>query len=298
MALVTVVIPAYNPGPLLRRALDSVIAQEFTNWDCVVIDDGGTEDLTWIDGHHPQVRRHRQGNSGVSSARNSALLLTDAPLLAYLDQDDEWLPTKLAEQVASLGSAAFSYTGFTWVRPDGSEQSSIATAYDYSSFIEDGHICLSSLVIRRDAVLRVGGFNPLLRVQQDYDLVLRLLAAGATCRHTERVLVKYYLHVACVSLDYVTAYRERMNVYSSHEVVARRACDRATLRALKKGRRQMRRVYGAQAFDAFRSDRTVVHILRASSWSPTYTMRALGKALQARLATAHLRVGDGGRATG
>src|SRR4051794_11400716 len=112
---VTVVVPAYNPGPLLRRALQSVVAQTFGSWECIVVDDGGDEDLTWVDSFHPQVRRLRQGNAGVSVARNMALQMASAGWVAYLDQDDEWLPTKLELQLASSAEIDLSYTAFEWV---------------------------------------------------------------------------------------------------------------------------------------------------------------------------------------
>src|SRR5689334_21469319 len=92
---VTVIIPAYNPGPFLERSLGSVLAQSMADLEVIVIDDGGEEDLSWVEQADPRVQLLRQRNAGVSVARNVAAASAASPLLAFLDQDDVWLPEKL-----------------------------------------------------------------------------------------------------------------------------------------------------------------------------------------------------------
>lgn len=99
---VAVVIPAYNPGPYLRPALDSVIGQTFTDWECVVVDDGSTEDLSWVDGIDKRVRLITKRNQGVSIARNVGVAATTAPWVAFLDSDDLWYPKKIEAQLATV----------------------------------------------------------------------------------------------------------------------------------------------------------------------------------------------------
>src|SRR3954454_9708895 len=147
MARVSIIVPAYNPGPLLERALASLAGQSFADWECVVIDDGGEQALDWVDSFHPNVFRHRRANAGVSVARNTGLQLTSAPLVAYLDQDDEWHPEKLAKQLPTLESGDVSYTAFLWVYADGRETPWVARPIDYRWLLEWGHLCLSTMVV-------------------------------------------------------------------------------------------------------------------------------------------------------
>ena len=72
MSEVSVVIPAYNPGSYLQSTLDSLAAQTFTAWEAVIVDDGSTEDLSWVDDYDARVRRQRQENAGLSAAPTQA----------------------------------------------------------------------------------------------------------------------------------------------------------------------------------------------------------------------------------
>ena len=73
MPIVSVIIPAYNSGPYLDEAVQSVIAQTFTDWECIVIDDGSTEDLSRVEKMDPRVRLLRQANAGQAAARSRGL---------------------------------------------------------------------------------------------------------------------------------------------------------------------------------------------------------------------------------
>jgi glycosyltransferase involved in cell wall biosynthesis len=273
----------YNPGGRLRRALDSVVAQTYADWECIVIDDGGDEPIDWVDGYHPQVRRVSQANSGVSIARNRALLHTDAPLVAYLDQDDEWLPEKLALQVIALGDGDVSWSSFVWVFESGEEQIAIAKPTSHHDALREGHFLLSSFLMRRETVIAVGGFNPLLRVNQDWDLILRFLAAGAVGVAVPDVLVRYHLHGANFSGDYATAFREGAQVYDLHRNAAMARRDGRLLGAAVAGQRRLRREHGMKAYDAFRASRDLRDIGRALRWNPRYVARGLRMSAQARL---------------
>lgn len=279
----TVVIPAYNPGGHLARALSSVARQTTSDWECLVVDDGGEQVLDWVDTYHPRVRRHRQANAGVSIARNVALLHAQSTFIAYLDQDDEWLPEKLARQLSVIGDGDLSYTDFVWVRPDGTEHVNGAPQIDYLQFLREGHLCLSSLIVRRSALVRVGGFNQLLRVQQDYDLVLRLLAAKARAVPVPDVLTKCHLHQGNVSSDYRRALCERLAVLGLHEIGAAPRLDGGAARAARQGKCVVRHLYGTQAFTAFRVERAPIHLARAIMWSPRSTLAEVTRALRQKV---------------
>src|SRR5690349_8602684 len=100
MARVSVIMPAYNPGRYLDLAVQSVIDQSFKDWELVIIDDGSTQDISYIAGKHSAIRLIRQDNLGLSIARNVGILSSTGEYIAFLDADDLWQPTKLERQVA------------------------------------------------------------------------------------------------------------------------------------------------------------------------------------------------------
>src|SRR4051812_12288646 len=119
MPRVSVIMPAHNPGPFLKLALKSVVAQKFSDWRCVVVDDGSEEDLGWVVELDPRIEVVRQTNMGAAAARNRGIALADSELIAFLDADDEWLPGKLGAQVETFGAAGLSYTQFERIDGDG-----------------------------------------------------------------------------------------------------------------------------------------------------------------------------------
>ena len=102
MPTVSVVIPAYNSGPYLDGAVQSVIAQTFTDWECIVVDDGSTEDLSRVEKMDPRVRLIRQENRGTAAARNNAILHSVGEFIAFLDHDDRWMPGRLESMVGVI----------------------------------------------------------------------------------------------------------------------------------------------------------------------------------------------------
>ena len=94
-ALVSVVIPAYNPGAFLRIALQSLVAQTYSTWEAFVIEDGSTEDLSYVTRIGVPISLVRQENRGLSAARNAGIERSNGEYVALLDADDVWYPRKL-----------------------------------------------------------------------------------------------------------------------------------------------------------------------------------------------------------
>jgi hypothetical protein len=117
---VSVVIPLYNKAAYIQRALDSIRRQTLADFEVLVIDDGSTDagpDLVAAAGD-PRIRLIRQANAGPGAARNRGIAEATAPYVAFLDGDDEWLPTFLEESLAVLdrpgAQAACVTSGFAY----------------------------------------------------------------------------------------------------------------------------------------------------------------------------------------
>ena len=95
-----VIIPCYNAGSCVARALDSVLAQTHQDYRIFVVDDGSTDDTEQVLRNYAgRVVAVRQEHAAQGSARNRAIRLSRSSYVAFLDADDEWLPTKLERQI-------------------------------------------------------------------------------------------------------------------------------------------------------------------------------------------------------
>ncbi len=130
---VSVVIPTYNRAGLLPRALDSVIAQSFPYWEIVLVDDGSTDGTASL----AQAYKERLGermmyvrrpNTGCGGARNHGIEAARGRFLAFLDSDDEFLPSKLERQLALFDrrpDLGFVYSDYAYVDTEGGRQDSV-----------------------------------------------------------------------------------------------------------------------------------------------------------------------------
>ena len=103
---VSIIIPLYNKAPYVRRALDSIAAQTFDDFEAIVVDDGSTDDGAAIVADYPDARFRLicQANAGPGAARNAGIARSRGEFIAFLDADDEWLPNYLQESVSQLES--------------------------------------------------------------------------------------------------------------------------------------------------------------------------------------------------
>ena len=181
---ISVVIPVFNRAEAVRRAIASVLAQTFGDFELIVVDDGSTDEtVTSVAGFtDPRVRciRHER-KRGASAARNTGIRASTAPYVAFLDSDDEWLPTKLERQAQLFEGAddrlGFVYTGTERVYANGHVGTNIARRHaDLTRQLLTINVVGETSVgmIRRRALEAVGGFDESLPASQDADLWLRL----------------------------------------------------------------------------------------------------------------------------
>ena len=118
--LVSIILPTYNRSEFIGKAIESVLAQTHGNWECVIVDDGSTDNTDEVLAVYgdPRFVCLRQENQGVSGARNTGLAACKGDVVALLDSDDEWLPTKLETQLSYMRNNGYeiSQTEEIWIR--------------------------------------------------------------------------------------------------------------------------------------------------------------------------------------
>ena len=190
----SVIMPLFNKAPYVARAIGSVLAQTFHDYELIVVDDGSKDDSAAvarqaIEGHE-NCRLIQQGNAGVSMARNNGVAASDGDYLCFLDADDWWKPSFLEEMdnlIKEFPDAGIYGTNYTIVNEtrhktrvasvgvdEGFEKGYInyCQAYAKTKYMPlwTGAVCIPKMVFVAE-----GGFNPQLRMSEDFDLWIRIV---------------------------------------------------------------------------------------------------------------------------
>jgi len=173
--LVSIITPTRNRAGILSAAIRSVIAQEYRNWEMLVVDDGGDDDTAEVVSGFgdPRLRYLRGTGQGAADARNIGIAAAGGELFAYLDSDNRWTPGHLATMVAFLlgRDLDLAYSGMKLESEDGIRYR--GRPFDYGRLVELNYIDLNAIVHRRALVEKHGAFDTSLRRMMDWDLVLR-----------------------------------------------------------------------------------------------------------------------------
>jgi glycosyltransferase involved in cell wall biosynthesis len=230
MPTVSVIIPAYNAEAFLPRAIRSVEAQSFRDFELVVVDDGSTDGTADVARGFGSVRYVRGSHQGEAGARNLGLEEATGELVAFVDADDEWLPEKLARQVAfmkELGSS-FSYTDSYIVR-DGRRvrYSTLARPHHgeillplIDDWLDQAFILPTEVMASRALLQSAGGFETGLSTagHVDYGLWLKLALLETRFDYLAEPLALWYRGHESVSSDaveMVERYRLALAYFSS-----------------------------------------------------------------------------------
>jgi glycosyltransferase involved in cell wall biosynthesis len=193
-------MPAYKVEAFIGEAIESVIAQSYTDWELIVIDDGSPDESGAIAASYAacdrRIRVARQQNGGLSAARNHAIRLSHGEFIAILDSDDLWQPSFLAAQIALLQQhpEIDIVTGNAWnlgswrdgtpwrPYPDPRPQPTLV------EILRDEEAVFIMSVIRRRVFEAIGGFDESLRSNEDYHFWLRAALAGFKFMRNDRPL--------------------------------------------------------------------------------------------------------------
>lgn len=200
---VSIVIPTYNRDYCLSRAINSVLRQTYEKFELWIIDDGSIDNTRHLVAafNDKRINYFKIKNSGVAQARNIGIEKSSGDLLAFLDSDDEWLPTKLEKQLAYLNDnpdIEIVYSGETWIRNNKKiNLKKIHEKHEGYIFEKCLPICFigpSTVVIKKDVFNKVGYFNKDYVVCEDYDLWLRITSLYKVGIVDEPLVNKYGGH--------------------------------------------------------------------------------------------------------
>jgi glycosyltransferase involved in cell wall biosynthesis len=186
MPLISVIIPVYNGEKTIQETIESVLNQTFTDLELIVINDGSQDATLEIIERiqDPRLKVFSYTNAGQAASRNQGLSHACGEYISFIDADDLWTPDKLEAQLKALQAnpqAAIAYSWTTCIDELGQfsrRGSHISTTGDVYGklllidFVESG----SNPLIRRQALMEVGGFDASLPAAEDWDLWLRLAA--------------------------------------------------------------------------------------------------------------------------
>jgi glycosyltransferase involved in cell wall biosynthesis len=203
-ALVSVIIPCYNHGRYLSKAIESVLAQTYNHFEIIVVDDGSVDNTKEVAQSYKEVTYVHQDNKGISATRNTGIDNSSGKYIVFLDADDWLLPDALKinlKYIESDPKLAFVSGGFQFFYEKDK------TTQDIISVVEEDHYChllesnfiamIASMMFQR-WVFDSFRYDTNLRVCEDYELYLRVARKHPIFHHTELIAV-YFIHDTNVS---------------------------------------------------------------------------------------------------
>jgi len=186
--LVSVVIPTYNCASTISRALDSVLAQDYSPLEIIVVDDGSKDRTREVVRHYADVKYLvHPSNRGVSAARNTGITNAGGKFIAFLDADDEWFPDKISKQVRLMKSSPLKpglVTCNSCVIGQGRKYTSTENIHRIvpahrgrdlgGMLLKQNFMPTTTVMVRADVLENVGLFNEKLKTTEDLELWVRI----------------------------------------------------------------------------------------------------------------------------
>ena len=210
--LVSVVIPAYNAERFLGEALESVAAQTYSAVETIVVDDGSSDRTAEVAATYDGVKLIAQENAGPSAARNRGFAACSGAIVAFHDSDDAMTSDKLEVQVGHLLDNAG--VGCVLAEQEllieagaelpfwaeGTEVPTVMTAKP-EELADEPDVHTMTMVVRREAFERIGGFDEEMRMAEDVDWLLRASEANVGIARLPRVLLRRRVHPDSLTQD-------------------------------------------------------------------------------------------------
>lgn len=212
-SLVSVIIPNFNYSKYISFTIESVLKQSYKNLECIVVDDGSTDNSLDIVKKHEaldnRVKLVAKTNGGLSSARNEGIKNAKGDWIAFLDSDDLWEVDKLKNQIEMLqkdSTIDIMYSNCVNFNEQNEETITehVFEPYTPLKFIETNSMpgCSSSFIIKRQLIEKAGLFDHDLRGSEDHDFLFRCALAGGKFAYCNKVDVKIRKHSTSMLTNY------------------------------------------------------------------------------------------------
>lgn len=219
--IVSIILSYYNEIRFIAEAVESAKSQTYKNVEVIVVDDGSTEQAHQHLLSIPGIKIIRQANSGVSAARNRGVAESTGDYIIFLDHDDRLMTNAVAAHLEALKMKPAAGLIFAARRDIDEHGTPTAPPYVcaprrnyFHSFLETNPIhCPASAMVSREALDRVGGFDPNVEPGDDYDLYIRIARDFPVLRHSALV-AEYRIHGSAVSQDGKKMYAAAERVFN------------------------------------------------------------------------------------
>ncbi len=212
MPKVSVIIPTYNRADFLSSCVNSVLKQTFEDYELIISDDASTDRTKqYVESiSDPRVVYVcNKTNRGVAATRNSALKISRGDYIAFLDDDDEWLPEKLSFQVEKIEKSPSDiggiYTGVSYLDLELGEITSVSDPHIRGNILNEilpeNFLVTSSLLLRKSCFEKAGLFDERFQFGEDFDMWIRI-ASYYKFDFIKEPLVKYAIHESKITLNY------------------------------------------------------------------------------------------------
>ena len=224
-SLVSIITPSYNSAKFIKQCIESVIAQTYTNWEMIIVDDcsqdNSKEKIIILSKNDARIKTvFLDENIGAAEARNVAIQKAKGKYIAFLDSDDLWHPQKLEKQICFMSkkNIAFSYTTYQSISEDGLNDINTIKAIrkmTYQSYLKNTIIgCLTVII----DIKKTGDFEMLnLRSSHDMALWLLIMKRGFYAYGLDENLAKYRIVQNSNTSSKIKAAKDVWKVYREVE---------------------------------------------------------------------------------
>jgi glycosyltransferase involved in cell wall biosynthesis len=219
--LVTAVVTTHNRPELLKRALDSVAVQTYPNLELTVVDDGSEPDVQNIVEQYADVLPvqyiRNEKSQGACRARNKGIKAASGKFIAGLDDDDCWHKERIEILVKAYSDEYACVTSDTvMVYPKKEAVWEKKKVINLDTLLYTNQVG-NQVLVRKDRILEVGGFDPDLKAAQDYDLWIRLCKAYGSIKNVQRPLQTVYMDHEAGRITDLSAFEGYLQFYAKHK---------------------------------------------------------------------------------
>lgn len=224
---VSIIVPVYNAEKYIRETVASVLAQTYTNWELLLVEDSSEDNSRQVieeiaaKDESGRIRAFSKANEGAAMARNFGLEKAEGRYIAYLDADDLWNVDKLEKQLAFMKEkqAAFCFTGYEFATADGKGTGKVVKVPEtlsYKQALKNTTIFTSTVIFNTEKIAKAEIEMPDMK-SEDTALWFKVLRQGYTAYGLDENLVKYRRVGGSLSSNKLEALRRIWNLYRKAE---------------------------------------------------------------------------------